>query len=196
MFNNVLVIRARTLIRVPLIVLATIALTAGPTACGSSDDDGSEAQGQAAGSTTKAVADDDAAAHAGSDKEQVRWLLDALQADFIAGDATGYCSKLTAAGRKQLADVSKSFGRGPSCVEYIAQTSKMTRESGIEQRPTELLSVRIRGNRAVATVSDGGRPPEPLVFVKRDGRWKLPDPGVKEALFGKSKPVSPSAESN
>jgi hypothetical protein len=57
-----------------------------------------------------------------------------------------------------------------------------------------VLSVRVDGDRATARVSDGGRPSQPMTFVKIDGDWKLPDPGLRAALSGDTKPPPPKRQ--
>jgi hypothetical protein len=184
--------------RVGLAVLAAIAMAVGATACGSDDSDGSTGQSSQAGkselrSDDYGIPTPDPALRSGSNKDQIRYLLGALQSNYIVGKAAAYCSSISAAGRKQIAAVARQFGHGSTCEDFVTVTSKLTRDAKdqVKQKPTVLQSVRVDGNRAVAKVSDGGRPPIPMVFVKRDGRWKLLDPGFdKVGLFRNKSPRS------
>jgi hypothetical protein len=112
-----------------------------------------------------------------SDRAQIRQVMDDVQAAFVAVDGRAYCSMLAPAGRLQVERFGRSFQHGDDCVETINTVAAMTRDAGAKQRPTKILSVRIHGDRAVATISNGGRPPEPMRFVKVDGQWRVPDPG-------------------
>jgi len=116
----------------------------------------------------------------GDDRAQIEQVLDGVQADFVSGDSDAYCAKLTARARAQVAEYGRLSERGRTCEETIRKGSQLTRDAGIVQRLTKLLSVRVHGDRAVAKVSNGGRPPEPMRFVRRGGDWKIPDTGYDE----------------
>ena len=167
-----------------LVALLSLTLAAGTAACGSGDNDG----GAKAEADNATVSSDGApaAANRGNDKAQLRQLLDDLQADYIAGRAEAYCSRLTAAGREQFAEVARDYEHGETCEDFVTVTSKLTRESVVKQLPTVVLGVRVNGDRATLRVSDGGRPPQNMKFVKIGGEWKLPDPGVRSALAGQA----------
>lgn len=177
-----------------LVAVATAIALAG---CGSNDDGTTAASGGSAtavndgtgpaGDAGRPASGEPAAlpAATGSDARQIRVLLDYLQERYIAGDGPGYCAGLTADGRKLVAEISKSYRLGDTCEKFVVKTAQMGRETNTKQKPSKIVSVKVKGNRAVAQVSDAGRPPAPLAFAKEDGRWKLPDPG-----FG-----SPSNES-
>lgn len=181
------------------LLTATVALAVATVgaACGSDDNDSAgDNAGQAQAGGTESRAADGTTADTrptGGDKAQIRHVMQKIQADYIAGDAPAYCAALTAAGRKQVADVGKTLGLPADCEQFIAKTSKMSRDSGIEQKPTKVLRIAVDGNQATATISDGGRPPQPLAFVKQDGEWKLPDPGLKRALQGHGQQAQPGS---
>jgi hypothetical protein len=176
------------------ILLAAVAATCAAS-CGSEDNGSDDPPSPVAATQdeTSGQTSPQDAARTGSLDDQIRYVIKRIQDTYVAGDATGFCSTLTAAGRKQYADVAKEFGHGSTCEEYVTVTSAMTRKAKVKQKPTVLIAVHRKGDRAIATVRDGGRPPMPMIFVKRDGEWKLPDPGIKAALAGgteKSPPVS------
>lgn len=165
-----------------LATLTAVALAAGAIACGADDGDSDRAQSGTNAADSTGSDSDATKPLTGNDKQQIRQLLKNLQADYIKGDAVSYCSSLTAAGRKQVARVGRPYGLGDTCEDFISQTSAMARDTKVKQKPSVLLSVDVRGNRAVASVSDGGRLAQPLVFVKVDGEWKVPDPGIRDPL--------------
>jgi hypothetical protein len=158
--------RARPSARAGLALVLAVSVTAA-TACGSDNDD------RPAGQQAPA-----------NDKARIRQLIKDLQAEFLAGEADSYCSKFTATGRGEIAAVAKQFGHGSTCEDFVTVTSKMTRDSDVEQKPTATLAVRVDGNRAVATVSDGGRAAVPMTFVKQGGEWKRPTSSLKSLLSG------------
>jgi hypothetical protein len=153
-------------------VLATIALAAVAGACGSDDSSGPD----------QAKSNSSIKPPTGNDKQQIGQLIKNMQAYYIQGDAENYCASLTAGGRKMVAEVGKPYKMGSSCEEFISRTSKLTRQAKIKQKPTVLLAVRVRGDKAVATVSDGGRSAQSVALVKVGGEWKVPDPGIRDPL--------------
>lgn len=184
-----------TLLLLPLFAAAAIGLAA----CGSGDDDGDGARAQtASGATGDAAAMDtqqggDAGAGSAADpapvgdRGQIRRLLDEAQAAYIAGDGSGYCEMLTASGQEQIVRFAKAYGVADTCEQFIATTSQATKNAGIKQKPTKILAIKLDGDRARATVSDGGRPPQPFAFVKQEGVWKIPDPGFDD-IFDQKRP--------
>jgi hypothetical protein len=149
--------------------IAVIALAAG--GCGSDDDGGGGAQGaQASGGTSKP---------AGSDKDQIKILLRDMQRDYNKGDGDSFCARLVKAEQRDVAAFGRNLGRGKKCQDTISTISQQTLAAGVEQRPTKFVSAKIKGRRATAMVSDGGRPPEPMLFAKVDGEWKVFDTGFE-----------------
>lgn len=175
-------------VRAGLAVLAAT-FAASLTACGSDDSDGSASQATAGpGNASEIRSEDygiktpDPALRSGSDEDQIRYVIEDLQSDFIVGDGDGYCSNLTAVSRKQIADVARSYQHGKTCQDFVTATSKLTRKVNPKQKPTVVLSVKVDGDRATATVSDGGRDPAPVKFVNQDGSWKVLDRTFKTNL--------------
>jgi len=172
-------------------VTAVIGLAAAP-GCGSSDDGNASGQAQADRATsdnpTNAVVDDTSTG--GSDRDQILAVLDGIQADFIAERARAYCAKLTDAGRRQIVAFGRPYGHTGGCVGVIAKLAAMTKQARVKQKPTKLLAVKVDGDQAVAKVSNGGRPPEAMAFVREDGEWRIPNPGfTNEAPPKKPKAV-------
>jgi hypothetical protein len=146
-----------------LAVLAAVGLLAlCASSCGSSDDDG-------AGDGQASAAD---AGGAASDRQAFQDFLNDIEKDFVNGDGDGYCSRLTASAKKELGAL--GFTKSKHCAAAVAELSKRTNASGVEQKPTKVLSVEVDGDVATARVRDGGRPPADVRFVKRGGEWKLP----------------------
>jgi hypothetical protein len=116
------------------------------------------------------------------DATEIRELVRTLQSDYVEGAAESYCSKLTAAGRAQVVRFGRAYRQGTTCESVIATSSQLARRTDTEQRPTKVLAVSVTGDRATIRVSDGGRPPQRIRLVKRDGAWKVPDPGFDVAL--------------
>lgn len=157
------------------VVSVTIAVFAlGVAACGSGEDGDSAAQEQ--GSASK---DGEDFVATGNDKEQIKQVLHQIQEDFENVDAAGFCSKTTAAERREVAAFGRNYKHGTTCVAVIDNQAKAASKAGVEQRSTKLLSAKVNGDRATATVSNGGRPSEPLPFVKVDGEWKLAEVGFE-----------------
>lgn len=161
----------------PVAALA-IALTIG--GCGSGDE-GATDGGNANASDAAANGDGGNSRHTGQAAE-IDKVLQANQSDFVDGDGEGFCSRLAPAGRRQVETVGRMFRIGRRCEPIIAELSRRSQE--LKQKPTKLLSVEIDGDRATAVVSDGGRKPQKLVFVKQDGTWKMPDPGFSTGPGG------------
>lgn len=167
-------------------VATTLTLALGATACGDDNDDGgsqSNSGDSAAGKQANGGKSGGGKGFSGREAA-VEAALIGLQDDFVSGDGAGYCNRLTAAGRRQVAEFGKAYFLGKDCIEVVAKSAKSARDSGIKQQPTRLISVKFKGDRASATVRDGRRPPQEMVFVDVGGDWKLPDPGFQTALDG------------
>lgn len=169
--------------------------------CGDSDDDnGDSAGGSAAAETSNGGANGDGggassgssastSGHTGQEAEIDEVLL-GIQDDFDQIDGASYCSRLTEAGVRQVEKFGKAYGHGNDCAKIIDTVAKNTRDAGVEQRPSRLISVKFKGDRAVATIRNGKRPPEPMIFVKEDGEWKIPDPGFQTGSSGESRELA------
>jgi hypothetical protein len=171
-----------SLTRPTVLIAALAALAFTPAGCGSDDDDDAGQAGAAQTQPAKPASGnggdatrDDAVPR--SDAGQIRQLLADAQLDYLEGNAEAYCARLTAAGRAQVANFGRAYQQGDTCQEVIRKTSATAGETGLKQKPTKLLSVKVNGDIAVAQVSDGGRPPQPLRFVKHADGWKIPNPG-------------------
>jgi len=184
-------------------VAIIVAIALGTAGCGDSEDanggnSGGAADAQSGGNAAGGGADSsgDTEASGGDSKADrtaaVNETLEGVQADFIAEDGASYCDRLTAAGARQVEEFGKAYAHGTECAEIITAVAKLTNGAGVEQKPSKLISVKFDGDRATATIRNGGRPPEPMIFVKDGDSWKIPDPGFS-AQFGK--PIrSPDAD--
>lgn len=122
---------------------------------------------------------DDSAGSAG-EEDRIKQMFNDWQDDFAAGNGEATCAKLTKSGRDELLryrDVSGYIDRTASCEQTVRAIVAQTDEAGVKQQPARALSVRINGNKAVAQVSDAGRPAVPVRLVKQNGEWKLPSAG-------------------
>lgn len=122
-----------------------------------------------------------------NDEEQIKAVLREIQEDYDAGDGEAYCRKLIEGERQEVAAFGRNFGRGSSCVETIRTSSMIGGDKEVKQNPTILVSVRVEGERAVAEVRNGGRPPESMIFLKRGSEWKVVESGFEPD------PLAPSA---
>jgi hypothetical protein len=115
-----------------------------------------------------------------SQEDQIKQIFDDWQASFIEGDGDAVCSRMTAAGRREIVAAKQSApgaGLGASCEDVVRAIVRESNEAGLEQQPSRAVSVRIEGDEATAMVSDAGRKPQPVRFVKQGGEWKLPSAG-------------------
>jgi hypothetical protein len=122
---------------------------------------------------------------------EIEEVLVGVQDDFDQVDGASYCARLAKSGVRQVEEFGKAYGHGNDCVKIIDTVAKNTRDAGVEQRPSRLVSVEFKGDdRAVATIRNGKRPPEPMTFVKEGGEWKIPDPGFQTGSSGESKELA------
>lgn len=166
--------RARAMTAVLVALLAGLVSLAG---CGDDNGDGDNAK-----------ADSSSESRPSDDKAQIEWVLDGIQADFDNLDPQAYCAKLTDGGKAKVVQFASQYGHGSTCVKAIGSMARLTAETATKQKPTKLLKVEIYGDQAAATISNGGRKPEGMLFVKQGQEWKIPDPG-----FGATKRIKPAA---
>ncbi|HWM10677.1 MAG TPA: hypothetical protein VNO82_15090, partial [Solirubrobacteraceae bacterium] len=92
-------------------LIATLALAAGATACGDDDNDG-DSNGAGAGTASQA-SNDGGGAPAGGERTgreaEVEDTLTSIQAEFVKGQGTAYCDRLTKAGQRQVVTFAKAF---------------------------------------------------------------------------------------
>ncbi len=124
----------------------------------------------ATGDSEKAAVDPTTA---GTDEQQVHAVVATVQKAFLDRDGVRMCGHLTAVAQRQLRAMLLLNQRGGSCAEVVHE--KSVGAAGVDQNPTEVLSVKFAGDKAVARVSDGGRAPRNMRFVKQDGEWKVAD---------------------
>lgn len=157
---------------------AMLALAA--AGCGDNGDDNGNA---AAGGGGQAA--DGAGGELTGREAEVNEALVGIQDDFVAVDGASYCDRLAPAGIRQVEDFGRAYGYDSGdCVKVVNTIAKNTRDSGIKQRPTKLISVKFDGDRAIATIRNGRRPREEMIFVNQAGEWKIPDPGFETGFDG------------
>jgi hypothetical protein len=167
-----------------------VALAVGGVAVGcGSDDDGNGGGSQAAGAAeSPAAGGEDGGAKfvaTGSDDEQIEQVLHQIQEDFDDVNGEGYCDKVVAAEQRDIVGFGENFGKGSTCSGVIDKVAQEALDRGVVQKPTKLLFVRVDGDRARARVSNGGRPPEWMPFVRRGGQWKVVESGFDPDPIGK-----------
>lgn len=142
------------------LVVAAAGMALMLAACG---DDGS----------SRASGDNDATASSmAPDEADVRSTFKRFEAAFQAGDGYRACRMLTKAAREEAGNLISD----QTCERGIAQLGDTAGD--FKQDPSKILSVRIDGDKAVASVSDAGRRAVPLPFVKEGGQWKISDLGL------------------
>lgn len=115
-----------------------------------------------------------------SEEDRVKQIFDDWQDDFTTGKGEETCARLTKSGRDELLayrDAAGSIDPDATCPEIVSAIIRATDKAGVKQQPAKAVSVRVDGDKAVAQVSDAGRPPVPVRLVKEDGKWKLPSAG-------------------
>ncbi len=179
---------------IPKLLLAAAAAFAGLTAAGCGSTDSGQADRLTTPPTSTAatagrpIPPDDRAARlaekleqkdnrklAGSgDLAQIREVLSDVQVDLTAGQGWGVCHELTEAGQRELARL--RLGGYKTCEDVVVEFSRRNRPANGKPKISRIVSVRIRGNRAIATVKDPGSGPTYRVpFTKAEGQiWKLP----------------------
>jgi hypothetical protein len=113
---------------------------------------------------------------ASGDRAQIESVLAAVQQAYDSADGEGVCSQLSARGER-LAGRSV-FSKAGDCAAVVEDFAQRARKAGLEQKPSRVTAVKVRGTKAVAMVSDGGRPPAPVRFVREAGSWKLASLGL------------------
>lgn len=119
-----------------------------------------------------ACGDDDGAATPASDrddKEAVANTFTSFEAEFHAGEVERACERITDEAVVDLAELTGVPER--DCLALLGRFAESIDE--IEQEPSKVRSVRVDGDRAVAAISDAGRTPVPVRFVREDGGWKI-----------------------
>lgn len=109
---------------------------------------------------------------AGDDRSQVAEVIRDVQESLAAGQAIAVCGELTSAARRA---VERSSDRAhDTCEAVVGDAVSRWHAHGHQPVLSEIVSVRIEGNRAVAMVRDSEKPPYPVLVVWRDvGHWQL-----------------------
>lgn len=105
-----------------------------------------------------------------ADEAQVRQAFAGFEASLQAGDVRAACGRLTESAQAEAATHAPSGGEA-TCQRALEQFAQGVGD--LEQKPSKVLSVDVRGNRATASISDAGRPAATLPFEKVNGEWKL-----------------------
>lgn len=156
-----------------LLALAVVLVLAlGVTACGGSDDDG----GGDAAAKPGEVAKGGGQAGATSDEAQIKAMFKRLEGALSDGDADRFCGGLTKSGRKESLQFTLPFSK--TCKDSVRKMTKVNRNANLKQVPAKILGVKVNGDRAKITISDGGRPPVALAAARQGGEWKLASIGV------------------
>lgn len=111
---------------------------------------------------------------------RVRATLADFERAVQGAEARRACALLSTDARAQAANL--LAGPPGSCATALAKLAKGI--EGVEQRPYSVRSVTVAGDRATASVSDAGRPPVDVRFVREGGRWRLATLGIGTATGG------------
>ncbi|HYI99589.1 MAG TPA: hypothetical protein VEX36_07945 [Thermoleophilaceae bacterium] len=124
---------------------------------------------------------DDSQGSSADEENHIKQVFDRWQASFIAGDGDEVCSLLTTSAKQELLAAKGSApgaSAGASCEETVRAITRESNRAGLDQESSRAVSVQIKGDTAIAMVSDAGRKAQPVKFVKQDGEWKLPSVGL------------------
>ncbi len=118
-----------------------------------------------------ACGDDDNNAQSGrpTPSSEIEATFKKFEDEFQSGNAAAACGHLSSSGQRDAAAL--TGGSDETCVDALKAFGRGV--SGLEQKPSRILSVEVDGNSAVASVSDAGRPPVDVPFVREGGEWKL-----------------------
>jgi hypothetical protein len=156
-----------------LVAVGSVPIGAG---CGSDDDAGGGGQSAADATSSDAPKQE---VPSGTDKEQIAAIVQGIQDDFNRADGAAFCDKVVKAEQEEIVAFGRNWNKGSNCADVMSTTARQTNESGVKQKPTKFISAQVNGRRGRARVSNGGRPPEWMVFVKEDGEWKLVESGIE-----------------
>ncbi len=182
-----------------LAALCAITLAAGTAACGNDNDDADNNAGAGAGAAKSDQADakqtspaddtsDAASKQPATDDGQIRALIAQAQQAFKAGDGQTACDGLNAAGQRDILDYGKAMGIKGGCPDIVKSIAKTNKAAGLEQPPTRVVAVRVRGQRATALIRIPGTGPVRQGYQKINGQWKQQPLGLADALAGRPVP--------
>ncbi|MEX1141494.1 MAG: hypothetical protein WEB79_04200 [Thermoleophilaceae bacterium] len=145
------------------VVVAGLALAAGISACGGSDDE--------------RASDREQPAAAQDVRGGIQAALDRMKRDFVARDERGICGGLTERGRRETAE--SIAGGAPTCEQ--SATAVLDAYGDALHQEVTVLRVRREGDRATATLRSETGNTYPSRFARQDGVWRLdqsliPDP--------------------
>jgi hypothetical protein len=161
--------RSSALFRLALASCA-IAMAIALAACGDSDDDKADAN---SGSTAPAGESTAAAPKPTTDEGQIKAVAESVEKEFHSGDGSTICDGLSERGQRDLIAYGHAVGLSGGCVDVAKGVVEREREANTVQRPTQVVSVRVRGSQAVALIRISGASTMKQRYVKEDGDWKI-----------------------
>lgn len=165
-----------------LALTASLLLALGVAACGDSDDgdgDGGDAAAQQADTTASG------GGTSAADEKEVADTMRFIRKSYNASDGKAFCGQLSEEGVEEVQDVIREgtyakYIKSKDCAGYVSSYSRqVVKKDGLKQRPVQVLSVSVDGDKA-RMIMKGGlagyRSVVPFRFVRVDGEWKLVDP--------------------
>jgi hypothetical protein len=153
----------------PRLIAACCAITiaAGLAACGGDDEkDSRDANAATAGTKT--------ATTPASDEQQIEALVSRVQKAFLtAGQGQVICDGLTERGQRDITRYGNAVGLPGSCQKVANAMIQRELDGGTKQRPTKVVSVRVRGPRATALIRIAGASSLQQRYRKQNGEWKI-----------------------
>src|SRR5215218_2278259 len=155
-------------------LLSAAALALGASACGDSDDNGSN-QNAASDHATPAAASNP------QDEKAAAAVMPALTRSFNNTDGKAYCSKRTTDGKREIQQYSLEIQKlkGTTCEQFMSSVSATVVKSGNTQKPVRVREVKLAGDKATVTISGGPLAPNATAnykLHKDNGTWKVTNP--------------------
>lgn len=143
-------------------------------------DNGKSMSGTAPSSSQQTAAPDPS----GSDEDQVKALVAAVDQAFKTDDGQAICDSLAKAGKRDLVYYGEVLNIPGGCVKIATTMAKQSVDDG---PPTRVLKVQVNGNKAAALLRvDAGSIRQR--YDKVDGAWKVHSFRVGEAAGGQPAP--------
>lgn len=158
----------RPVSRWPIAACCAIALAGGLIACGNEDEPDQEPRDAAAADGARTET------KPATDEQQIEALVDRVQKAFVtAGQGQVICDSLSQRGQRDIVTYGHAVELPGSCRQVANGMIKREIDAKTEQRPTQVVSVRVRGSRATALIKIAGASSLQQRYRKYDGEWKI-----------------------
>lgn len=155
----------RSISQWPIAACCAIALAGGLIACGDDEPDNEprDAANSPRTETTPAT-----------DEQQIEALVARVQKAFVtAGQGHVICNSLSKRGQRDLTTYGHAVKLPGPCPEVANGMIKRELDAKTEQRPTRVITVRVRGTRATALIKIAGASSLQQRYRKHNGEWKI-----------------------